>query len=182
MNEKKLWRQAFPTGKKGSIVVGVIAFALVVFLAWKAFRTPNDRDSLALQQEEKIRDMEDRVARLQKELDESSKQIAALQAGSNETMRPRRAPERQVHSRREATRIADQNSSPERFYQTVRSTSVFEEPSAASRKVGSIPNGTKVRVVGSAGDWLEVRSKSGRPPGFIRQDDAVLMKSRLASE
>jgi hypothetical protein len=47
MNEKKLWRQAFPMGKKGSIVVGVIAFALVVFLAWKAFRTPNDRDSLA---------------------------------------------------------------------------------------------------------------------------------------
>jgi septal ring-binding cell division protein DamX len=86
MNEKKLWRQAFPMGKKGSIVVGVVAFALVVFLAWKAFRTPNDRDSLALQQEEKIRDMEDRVARLQKELDESSKQIAALQAGSNETM------------------------------------------------------------------------------------------------
>ena len=52
-------------GKKGSIFVGVIAFALIVFLAWKAFSTPNDRDSLALQQqEEKIRDMEDRIARL----------------------------------------------------------------------------------------------------------------------
>jgi hypothetical protein len=164
-------------GKRGSIVVGVIAFALVVFLAWKAFWTPNDRDSLALQQEEKIRDMEDRVARLQKELDESSKQIAALQNGSNETMRPRRSPERQVHSRRDETRLAHQNPSPQtRFYQTVRSTSVFEEPSASSRKVGSIPNGTKVRVVGSTGDWLEVRSKSGRPPGFIRQDDAVLMR------
>ena len=30
-----------PLGKKGSIFVGVIAFALVVFLAWKAFWTPN---------------------------------------------------------------------------------------------------------------------------------------------
>jgi TolA-binding protein len=178
MNDKKPWWQAFPIGKRGSIVVGAIAFGLVVFLAWKAFRTPNDRDSLALQQEEKIKDMEDRVARLQQELEESSKQIAALQAGSNETMRPRRAPERQVQSRREATRIADQNSSPERFYETVRSTSVFEEPSASSRKVGSIPNGTKVRVVSSTGDWLEVRSKSGRPPGFIRQDDAVLMRTK----
>ena len=164
-------------GKKGSLFVGVIAFALVVFLAWKAFWTPNDRDSLALQQqEEKIRDMEDRIARLQKELEESSKQIASLQPGSDETMR--RSAHRNVNnSRREETRLADQNTSAEpRLYQTVRSTSVFEEPSASSRKVGSIGNGSRVRVVGSNGDWLEVRSKQGRPPGFIRRDDAVIMK------
>ena len=179
MNDKKTSWQVFPMGKKGSIFVGVIAFALVVFLAWKAFWTPNDRDSLALQQEEKIRDMEDRVARLQKELEESSKQIASLQAGSDETTRVRRSAQRQVNSRREETRLADQNPSTEpRFYETVRSTSVFEEPSASSRKVGSIPNGTKVRVVGSTGDWLEVRSKQGRPPGFITQDDAVLMRTK----
>ena len=134
---------------------------------------------LALQQqEEKIRDMEDRIARLQKELEESSRQIASLQAGSDETTRARRSAQRNVNnSRREETRLADQNPSPEpRFYQTVRSTSVFEEPSASSRKVGSIGNGSRVRVVGSTGDWLEVRSKQGRPPGFIRRDDAVLMK------
>jgi len=28
-------------------------------------------------------------------------------------------------------------------------------------------------VVRSAGDWLEVRSKHGKPPGFIRRDDAM---------
>ena len=179
MNDKKTWWQVLPMGKKGAIFVGVIAFALVGFLAWKAFWTPNDRDSLALQQqEEKIRDMEDRIARLQKELEESSKQIASLQPGSDETTRARRSAQRNVNnSRREETRLADQNPSPEpRFYQTVRSTSVFEEPSASSRKVGSIGNGSRVRVVGSTGDWLEVRSKQGRPPGFIRRDDAVLMK------
>jgi TolA-binding protein len=178
MNDKKTWWQVLPSGKKGSIFVGVIAFALVVFLAWKVFSTPNDRDSLALQQqEEKIRDMEDRIARLQKELEESSKQIASLQAGSDETTRARRSAQRNVNnSKREETRLADQNLSPERFYQTVRSTSVFEEPSASSRKVGSISSGSRVRVVGSTGDWLEVRSKQGRPPGFIRRDDAVLMR------
>jgi hypothetical protein len=161
-------------GKKASIFVGVIALALVVFLAWKAFWRPNDKDSLALQQEEKLRDMEDRVARLQKELEESSKQIASLQAGSDETTRTRR---KVNNSRQDEARLADQNPSPEpRLYQTVRSTSVFEEPSASSRKVGSIPNGTRVRVVGSTGDWLEVRSKQGRPPGFIQRDDAVLMR------
>ena len=176
MNDKKTWWQVLPIGKKGSIFVGVIAFALVVFLTW-AFWTPNDRGSFQ-QQEEKIRDMEDRIARLQKELEESSKQIASLQPGSDETPRARRSAQRNVNnSRREETRLADQNPSPEpRFYQTVRSTSVFEEPSASSRKVGSIGNGSRVRVVGSTGDWLEVRSKQGRPPGFIRRDDAVLMK------
>jgi Bacterial SH3 domain len=177
MNDQKTRWQVLPMGKKGSIFVGVIAFPLVVFLAWKAFWTPNDRGSLALQQEEKIRDMEDRVARLQKELEESSKQIASLQAGSDETTRAPRSAQRNVNnSRREETRLADHNPSPERFYQTVRSTSVFEEPSASSRKVGTIPNGNRVRVVGSTGDWLEVRSKQGRPPGFIQRDDAVLMK------
>jgi hypothetical protein len=178
MDDKKTWWQVLPMGKKGSIFVGVIAFALVVFLAWKAFWTPNDRSSWAFQQqEEKIRDMEDRIARLQKDLEESSKQITSLQAGSDETTRARRSAQRNVNnSRREETRLADQNPSPERSYQTVRSTSVFEEPSASSQKVGSIPNGTKVRVVGSTGDWLEVRSKQGRPPGFIRRDDAVVMR------
>jgi hypothetical protein len=176
MNDKKTWWQVLPMGKKGSILVGAIAFALVVFLAW-VFWTPNDRDSLALQQEEKLRDMEDRVARLQQELEESSKQIESLQAGSDESPRARRSARRNVNnSREEQTRRADQNLSSERLYRTVRSTSVFEEPSASSRKVGSIANGTKVRVVGSSDDWLEVRSKQGRPPGFIRRDDAVLMR------
>jgi TolA-binding protein len=174
MDNKKTWWQVLPLGKKRSIFVGVIAFALVVFLAW-AFWTPNDRGSLA-QQEEKIRDMEDRIARLQKELEDSSKQIASLQAGSDEPTRARRSQRIVNNSRREETRRADQNLSSERFYQTVRSTSVFEEPSASSRKVGSIANGTKVRVVGSTDDWLEVRSKQGRPPGFIRRDDAVIMR------
>jgi hypothetical protein len=179
MSNKIAWWQVLPVGKKASIFLGVIVFVPVGFLAWKAFWTPNDRDSFALQQqEEKIRDMEDRVVRLQKELDESSKQIASLQAGSDETTSARRSARRGVNnSRREEVRPEDQNPAPPtRFYQTVRSTSVFEEPSASSRKVGSIPNGSRVRVVGSTGDWLEVRSKQGRPPGFIRRDDAVLMK------
>lgn len=165
-------------GKRNWIFVGVFAFALVVFLAW-AFWTPNDRDSLAFrEQEEKIKDMEDRVARLQKELEESRKQIASLRGGSDETTRARRSAQRTVNnSRREAPRVADRIPSPEpSFYEAVRSTSVFEEPSASSRELASIPKGSRVTVVGSTGDWLEVRSKQGRPPGFIRNDDAVLMR------
>jgi hypothetical protein len=58
-------------------------------------------------------------------------------------------------------------------YQTVRPTRVFESPSAAGRVVARIDDGIRVNVVGSTGDWLEVRSRSGNPPGFIRRDDAV---------
>jgi hypothetical protein len=58
-------------------------------------------------------------------------------------------------------------------YETVRDTSVHESPAASSRVVGSIPRGFKVNVVSSTGNWLEVRSTSGKPPGFIRRSDAL---------
>jgi cytoskeletal protein RodZ len=64
-------------------------------------------------------------------------------------------------------------------YEAVRDTSVYESPAASSRVVASIPRGFKVTVVGSTGNWLEVRSTSGRPPGFIRRSDA-LPRERLS--
>lgn len=176
MSDKNTFWQMVPTGKTRWISVGVIVLALLGFLAWKAFWTRDGGDSFALrQQEEKIRDMEDRVAKLQREIEESANKLASLQSGTDESVRSSRAPQRRVSNpRREESRPADRNGSREpRLYETVRSTAVFEEPSANSRQVGTIPNGSLVRVVGSAGDWLEVRSKQGRPPGFIRSSDAV---------
>jgi cytoskeletal protein RodZ len=63
-------------------------------------------------------------------------------------------------------------------YQTVRDTSVHESPTASSRVVASIPRRFKVNVVGSSGNWLEVRSASGKPPGFIRRSDALPLPTR----
>ncbi|MBI2358272.1 MAG: SH3 domain-containing protein [Deltaproteobacteria bacterium] len=63
-------------------------------------------------------------------------------------------------------------------YETVRATSVFQEPSRSARKVATIGPGTKVTVVGSQGEWLEVRSKHGNPPGFIPREDAMLVEKR----
>ena len=63
------------------------------------------------------------------------------------------------------------------IYQTLRSTTVFESPSASSRSVASIPGGVRVSVVNTSGDWLEVHSRRGNPPGFIRREDAQFLES-----
>jgi len=62
------------------------------------------------------------------------------------------------------------------IYETVRATTVFEQPSASSKSVASIASGVRVNIVSTAGNWLEVRSKSGKPPGFIRRGDAVFVE------
>jgi hypothetical protein len=49
---------------------------------------------------------------------------------------------------------------------------VYEDPSGSSRVLSQIGPGTRINVVRSNGEWLEVRSKQGNPPGFIRLDDA----------
>ena len=61
------------------------------------------------------------------------------------------------------------------LYETLRSTSVHEEPLANSRVVSRIAGGTRFTVVRGVGEWLEVRSKLGNPPGFVRADDAMFV-------
>lgn len=61
-------------------------------------------------------------------------------------------------------------------YETLRSTPLYEEPSAVARVVATIPGNTRVSVVGTSGEWLEVHSRRGNPPGFIRRDDATLIE------
>jgi uncharacterized membrane-anchored protein YhcB (DUF1043 family) len=57
-------------------------------------------------------------------------------------------------------------------YETTQATAVYEGPSSASRVLSQISRGTRINVVRSAGDWLEVRSKRGNPPGYVRSNDA----------
>ena len=57
-------------------------------------------------------------------------------------------------------------------FQTVSPTQVFSGPSEDSAFITDIGKGTKVNVVDLRDGWLEIRSKHGRPPGFIRQDAA----------
>jgi hypothetical protein len=75
-----------------------------------------------------------------------------------------------------APAVASRRTPDAGIYETVRTTTVFEQPSASSRNVASIPPGVRVNIVSSTGSWLEVHSKSGKPPGFIRRGDAVFVE------
>ncbi|MGZ9130014.1 MAG: hypothetical protein ACXW4Z_19735 [Candidatus Binatia bacterium] len=60
-------------------------------------------------------------------------------------------------------------------FETVLATQVYDGPSENAALVASIQAGMKVNVVNSSRGWLEIRSRYGRPPGFIRQDTAVMV-------
>lgn len=58
-------------------------------------------------------------------------------------------------------------------YQIVRPTRVFSEPRDDSQLIANVEPGLQVNVVDTRDGWLEIRSKHGRPPGFIRKEAAV---------
>ena len=57
-------------------------------------------------------------------------------------------------------------------YETTQATTVYDNPSPSARAISQIGRGTRINVVGSSGDWLEVHSNRGNPPGFVRSDAA----------
>jgi tetratricopeptide (TPR) repeat protein len=57
-------------------------------------------------------------------------------------------------------------------YEVLYPTSVYSEPREDSQRVAQIEAGTKINVVEVRGEWLEVRSRQGRPPGFVKKDAA----------
>lgn len=61
-------------------------------------------------------------------------------------------------------------------YEAIRSTGVYSERSENSALVAMIERGTKLNVVDSRDGWLEIRSKHGRPPGFVREEAAVKIR------
>jgi len=58
-------------------------------------------------------------------------------------------------------------------FETVRPTQVYDGPSENSALIADIGAGMKLNVVDSGSGWLEIRSRHGRSPGFVRQEAAV---------
>ena len=140
--------------------------------------------------------LDSEVAQLRKELEANSGRVKELESRLDETNKAFSAAQQKLKvAQKQAKRLAAapppakektvaRNVEPSPppawrrpaepgIYEVIRDTAVLEKPSASSREVAMIQKGTTVNVVGSQGEWLEVRSKYGKPPGFIRRDDAM---------
>jgi hypothetical protein len=114
------------------------------------------------------------LAAAQRKLTAANQEIARL--SSSRMASAPRAPVRTADPSVSSPPVARSSTSVEpRTYETVRSTAVHEEPANSARVLAQITKGTQITVVGSGGGWLEIRSKHGKPPGFIRADDAMFV-------
>jgi hypothetical protein len=68
------------------------------------------------------------------------------------------------------------------MYQVTTATPLRSEPDDDAPVVIQLRSGIKIRVVGAAGDYLEVRSKKGRTPGYVLKDHVVLIQPEKEGE
>jgi uncharacterized membrane-anchored protein YhcB (DUF1043 family) len=140
------------------------------------------------QTRQQLNDNSNQLAEMKTKLEESQKQLSATQqrlaVATRKVDRPN--PSRSLPDTRTASRAPDaarslpppapaSRTAEPGVYETTQATSVYEGPSSTSRVISQINRGTRINVVRSAGDWLEVRSKHGNPPGYVRSDDARLI-------
>jgi uncharacterized protein YgiM (DUF1202 family) len=127
-----------------------------------------------VQLKNKLEESQKNLASTQQKLSRAareSERLAANKAASATKTAPRPAEPSPPASRSGGARSAAELG----VYQTIRPTSVYEEPSASSRVLSQINKGTRVNVVRALGDWLEVRSKGNNPTGFVRRDDMTFL-------
>jgi hypothetical protein len=106
-----------------------------------------------------------RVKLLQRQLEQRNARPVRVEQRSEP-----QTPARRPVPARPAGRPADPG-----LYETTRATEVHEQPAESSRIISRISKGTRINVVRSDGEWLEIVSKRGNPPGFVLRDSAMLV-------
>jgi hypothetical protein len=161
-----------------------------------------EREEQIQAKDQKVQALETQLAQARQQLSENSNQLAELKTKLEESKKDLSVTQQRLNiANREIERLASSRAQagsrtparsvdrtgassppapPRRtaepgIYETIRPTSVYEGPDASGRVLSKISKGTKVDVVRTVGDWLEVRSKHGNPPGFIRRDDAMFV-------
>jgi uncharacterized membrane-anchored protein YhcB (DUF1043 family) len=149
-----------------------------------------------------IKSQQDQLENVQKQLSENTSQLAEIKIKLEDTQKQLAAKQQHLAAatreakivnttrsaavNRTATRGAEpsqsypqpasvRRSAQPGVYETTKATAVHEAPSATSRAISQIGRGTRINVVSATGDWLEVRSKHGNPPGYVRSDDTRLL-------
>jgi hypothetical protein len=76
------------------------------------------------------------------------------------------------------TELAKQESPAAGTYKITQPSRVYAAPNELSQLIGEIEPGVRVNVVNTRDGWLEIHSKHGRPPGFIRREVASRIAGR----
>jgi predicted nucleic acid-binding Zn-ribbon protein len=120
------------------------------------------------------------LPKTQQAIDENRSAIVSDSSPKAEALRP----DERVRAKPDDAKAAVRNTSQEPAAKTprsqstfgahtiVKSTPVYSEPNEDSALITRLDPGTQVNVVAARRGWYEIRSRSGRPPGFIRQDGA----------
>lgn len=136
------------------------------------------------QARQKLEETSSQLAETKSKLEKTEKELTLAQQGLGATRQAAIAANRspvsgRVASRAPAASLPQPTSARQTpttgVYETTRPTSVYEDPSSSARVISQIERGTRINVVGSKDGWLEVRSRSGNPPGYVRSDDARLI-------
>ena len=185
-------RNKISMASKAILIAGLLVFGIGVFLIGGQ-RQRNESQSLLeekvrqlKERDQKIQNLEDQLAQARKQVAENSTQLAQLKTKLEESQKNLASTQQKLtRTAKEAERLAANKAAPAPrtapsgaelgVYQTIRATSVYEQPSTSSRVLSQINRGTRVNVVKSIGDWLEVKSKRNNPTGFIRRDDVTFV-------
>ncbi len=203
-------KSAIPLGSKLILVLGLVVFALGVFLVGGHSERSTLEPLLEVKEkalqasEQKVKTLEAQLVQWDKALRASESQLEEFKTKLNAQEKSlAAAQQKRKDAEREVNRLASRPApapSPVRsraqnpalppppptpvarrivepgLYETVRATDVYEEPLASSRVLNRVGGGTEITVVRGLGQWLEVRSKHGNPPGFIRTEDAKFVR------
>jgi hypothetical protein len=158
-----------------------------------------EQGDLLKKKDQRIQSLEAQLAQLRQSNQSTSGQIEALKAQVEERQKDLAAAQRKLATatreieRLSASRVAPvsrpQTADPRpapvaparlsrgdpRTYETVRSTPVYDQPASSARVIAQISRGTQITVVGSGEGWLEIHSRHGKPPGYVRADDAMFV-------
>ena len=159
-------------------------------------RAEKNATAAAVDKDRQIEDLNIELAQLRNDVEASAKRVRELESKLDETKKALGAAQQKLKAPQKPTgKVAAAPAPREIFvaksvppepppaarrpaetgsYEIIRDTAVREKPSPAAREVALVQKGTIIDVVGSQGDWLEVRSRYEKPPGYIRSNDARL--------